>query len=94
MLRCVSPSFEDYVQYVQLAQNFVKKCLICLLDCMHRRLVISQGIGVVEEVGGVVVVLVVVTMEGVMATVGGAGGGLFLVGPYRWHLRRLKCYSW
>lgn len=85
----VSPSFEDYVQYVQLGQNFIKECLICLLDCMHRRLVISQGIGVVEEVGGVVVVLVAVTMEGGMATVGGAGGGP-LVGPYR----RLKCYSW
>lgn len=83
----------DYVEYVRLDQNFIKNCLICLLDCMHRRLVILQGIGVVEEVGGVVVVLVVVTMEGGMATAGGAGGGPFLVGPYRWHLRRLKCFS-
>lgn len=24
------------MQYVQLAQNFIKKCLICLLDCMHQ----------------------------------------------------------
>ncbi len=42
----------------------------------------------VEEVVdlGVVVVFVVVTMEGGMATVGGAGGGPFLVVPHRWHL--------
>lgn len=48
---------------------------------MCRLLVNSQGIGVVEEVVdlGVVVVLVVVIMEGIMDMLGGGGGEPFPV---------------